>query len=170
MHSRAASPRLALMLALLLPTFVAKAAPVETTSPPVGNGNVAASLPLQLPGFEADKTLPMDRPEPKPAQPACIVNADQLPDNFLSLMQKLETPVHDLPTGSVPDEASTASATSPLSPRLPQSRPPTNTSLSANSARNAIAAPTIQGAHIERRQENGVTVFRGRGSAQRAAE
>lgn len=161
MHSRAASPRFALMLALLLPVSVAKA-------DPVGTGNVAASLPLQLPGFEADKRLPMDRPEPKPAQPACIVNADQLPDNFLSLMQKLETPVRTLPTGAAPDDE-TASTVNDL-PRLPQNRPQANMSSNAGTGRNTITAPTPQGAHIERRQENGVTVFRGRGSTRRAAE
>lgn len=131
-------------LAFLLPALLALAFPAKAEG--LSHGDVAASLPLLLPGLEAKPGLPADLPPPKP-QPSCLVSEGQLPENFLTLMQKLETPVSTLPLGSAPENGESSGST----PALPQSRP---TEANRNS--------TSQGGAIQHSRENGVTVYRGR--------
>ena len=132
-------------LAFLLPALLALAFPAKAEG--LSHGDVAASLPLLLPGLEAKPGLPADLPPPKP-QPSCLVSEGQLPENFLTLMQKLETPVSALPLGSAPENGESSSS----APALPQSRP------AAGASRNS----TSQGGAIQHSRENGVTVYRGR--------
>lgn len=131
-------------LAFLLPALLALAFPAKAEG--LSHGDVAASLPLLLPGLEAKPGLPADLPPPKP-QPSCLVSEGQLPENFLTLMQKLETPVSTLPLGRSPENSEDSGSM----PALPQSRP-------AGANRNS----TSQGGAIQHSRENGVTVYRGR--------
>lgn len=131
-------------LAFLLPALLALAFPAKAEG--LSRGDVAASLPLLLPGLETRPGLPADLPPPKP-QPSCLVSEGQLPENFLTLMQKLETPVNTLPLGRSPENSEDSGS----APALPQSRP-------AAASRNS----TSQGGAIQHSRENGVTVYRGR--------
>lgn len=130
-------------LAFLLPALLVTAFPAKAEG--LSHGDVAASLPLILPGLDIKPDLPADLP-PKP-QPSCLVSEGQLPENFLTLMQKLETPVNTLPLGSAPDQGESSGNI----PALPQSRP---------TAANRDS--TSQGGAIQHSRENGVTVYRGR--------
>lgn len=141
--------RLVFLVAAAL--LLASPASAADLSPNLSPGGIAASLPLALPDFEPKPELPRDMaPAEKPAQPpSCLVTESELPDNFLSLMQRLDAPVDSVPLGAPPradDE-----------PGLPQSRSP-----SANSRSQTQPSSTSQGGSITRSHESGVTVYRGR--------
>ncbi len=117
----------------------------------------ALALPLVVPGFETPKpaTPQMDF---KPAEPApivadCAVSNDQLPPEFLKLMDRLDAPVTSTATG--------------LPPVVEQLAPAVAQTQRRRTSRDIEVITGGREPRVGQTRENGVTVYRGHVPAQR---
>jgi len=144
-------------LALILLLAIPCAAQAEQS--PSG---AALALPLVVPGFEEPKPV-APQMDFKPAEPPaaivadCAVSNDQLPPEFLKLMDRLDAPVTSTATGLPPVVEQLAPAVAQTQRRR-TSRDIEILTGTGNNNREPRVGQT---------RENGVTVYRGHVPAQR---